>query len=242
MQQIPRLNRLISVRRMQTPPGTTNEVTPMAELLIMEPQQQTSQALERILAQAGHDCKVCQSAQEGIECVYSGRHSLAILNARMPWSESYSLLRLMAEKHYSVLFLTSESDNEAHLRTLYQGACDVLVVPSSSAALLQKVDALLSDAHSVLAFGSIRMDLHKHIVTLDEEEMTLTAQEFSLLQALLQSPDVPLSRADLLRKAWGYEALCETRTVDVHIQRLRRKLGNERIETVYKMGYRLKAV
>ena len=75
---------------------------------------------------------------------------------------------------------------------------------------------------------------------LDGERVELTAQEFALLLALMENPDMPISREQLLRKAWGYQSIGETRTVDVHVQRLRKKLGVERIETVYKCGYRLK--
>ena len=72
------------------------------------------------------------------------------------------------------------------------------------------------------------------------EPLSLTAQEFELLQALMRSPDTPVSRQELLRTAWGYQSIGITRTVDVHVQRLRRKLGAKAIETVYKTGYRLR--
>ena len=68
----------------------------------------------------------------------------------------------------------------------------------------------------------------------------LTAQEMALLLALMNQPDTPVSREQLLREAWGYQSMGETRTVDVHVQRLRKKLGEDWIETVYKCGYRLR--
>jgi len=77
-------------------------------------------------------------------------------------------------------------------------------------------------------------------VLLDGRRVELTAQEFALLGALMEKPDIPVSREQLLRTAWGYQSMGETRTVDVHVQRLRKKLGGDYIETVYKCGYRLK--
>jgi DNA-binding response OmpR family regulator len=99
---------------------------------------------------------------------------------------------------------------------------------------------LLSETNSHLSIGALRLDLEHRECTLDGENLALTAQEFSLLQALMESPDSPLTREELLRTAWGYHSAGETRTVDVHIQRLRRKIGTSCIETVYKLGYRLK--
>ena len=91
-----------------------------------------------------------------------------------------------------------------------------------------------------MTIGGLSLDVEKHHATLDGKTLILTAQEFALLQALMQSPDAALSREQLLRTAWGYQGIGETRTVDVHIQRLRRKIGAACIETVYKLGYRLK--
>ena len=84
------------------------------------------------------------------------------------------------------------------------------------------------------------MDEKERVALLGGRRVELTAQEFALLLALLERPDTPDSREQLLRTAWGYQSMGETRTVDVHVQRLRKKLGGEYIETVYKCGYRLK--
>ena len=87
----------------------------------------------------------------------------------------------------------------------------------------------------------LAIDEDERAVYVDGEPCDLTQQEFYLLQELAQNPDRPLSREELLRDAWGYQSPGETRTVDVHIQRLRKKLGFSCIETVYRRGYRLRA-
>lgn len=86
----------------------------------------------------------------------------------------------------------------------------------------------------------LSVDEKERVALLDGRRVELTAQEFALLLALMEKPDIPVSREQLLRRAWGYQSMGETRTVDVHVQRLRKKLGGEYIETVYKCGYRLK--
>ena len=98
----------------------------------------------------------------------------------------------------------------------------------------------MQTSERLLTMGGLRLDVQRKEATLDGEPLSLTAQEFALLQALMQSPDAALTREQLLRTAWGYQGVGETRTVDVHVQRLRRKLGATCIETVYKLGYRLR--
>ena len=123
-----------------------------------------------------------------------------------------------------------------NLRALYPGQSDVLVLPFSQKTLLARVRPLLSDREPIPELTVLEGE---RVALLDGQRVELTAQEFALLLALLESPDTPISREELLRKAWGYQSMGETRTVDVHVQRLRRKLGMDRIETVYKCGYRL---
>lgn len=84
------------------------------------------------------------------------------------------------------------------------------------------------------------MDEDAQVALLNGRRVELTAQEMALLLALMNQPDTPVSREQLLREAWGYQSMGETRTVDVHVQRLRKKLGEDWIETVYKCGYRLR--
>ncbi|MBE5796451.1 MAG: response regulator transcription factor [Clostridiales bacterium] len=139
-----------------------------------------------------------------------------------------------------MLFIAGEAGNATHLRALYQGCCGVLPAPFTAEELRTIVSALLAETNRLLTIGPLRLDTERREATLAGEQLTLTAQEFSLLHALMQSPDAALSREELLRTAWGYQGVGETRTVDVHVQRLRRKLGPSCIETVYKHGYRLK--
>ena len=86
----------------------------------------------------------------------------------------------------------------------------------------------------------ISVDETAQVALLNGRRVELTAQEMALLLALMNQPDTPVSREQLLREAWGYQSMGETRTVDVHVQRLRKKLGEDWIETVYKCGYRLR--
>ncbi len=223
------------------PHNDPNEVrNTMADILIIEPDRHTGYHMCEALSLGGHFCQTVSSVADSAEILEDCPRLLTILNARMPWTESFTLLRVLEERGWPVLFITTDAGNADHLRALYQGCCDVLPTPISAIALLQTVETLLTETNRLLTIGPLRLDTERHEATLAGEQLTLTAQEFALLHALMQSPDAALSREELLRTAWGYQGVGETRTVDVHVQRLRRKLGPSCIETVYKHGYRLK--
>lgn len=212
----------------------------MASILIIDPDKNTRLRMCEALEMANHRCLPAETIAEGYEIAKHSTRLVTILNARLPWAESFNLLHLLEEKSWPLLFTTADVNNVRHLRALYQGPRGVLLSPFDGAQLRHSVAMLLSETNSQLTIGALRLDIEHRECTLDGESLLLTAQEFSLLQALMESPDSPLTREELLRTAWGYQNIGETRTVDVHIQRLRRKLGSSCIETVYKLGYRLK--
>ncbi|MBQ3156640.1 MAG: response regulator transcription factor [Clostridia bacterium] len=212
----------------------------MADILIIDPDLNTCMQMAAALEAAHHRCVLAHTIAEAYDIARHSTRLLTILNARLSWAESFSLLRLLEEKSWPLLFVTSESSTIRHLHTLYQGPRGVVLAPFDDHQLRHSVASLLSETNSQLTIGALRLDVEHRECTLDGESLTLTAQEFSLLQALMESPDAPLTREELLRTAWGYHTAGETRTVDVHIQRLRRKIGTSCIETVYKLGYRLK--
>jgi len=212
----------------------------MSAILIIDPDFRTRLHMREALTSANHCCLLTDNVTEGCSIVRHSTQMLVILNARLPWAESISLLHLLEEKGWPLLFVTADANTASHLQALYQGPCDVLLSPVDSRQLQHSVSSLLAETNRQLSIGALRLDVEHRECTLDGEYLPLTAQEFSLLQALMESPDAPLTREELLRTAWGYQNMGETRTVDVHIQRLRRKLGSSCIETVYKLGYRLK--
>ncbi len=212
----------------------------MAAILIIDPEKATRARLCDALERAHHRCILAESIAEGHEIIRHSTRMVTILSARLNWAESFLLLRTLEEKAWPVLFITAEPDAAHHLQALYHGPRAVLPAPYDAEQLHRCIARLQVQSGSQLTIGALRLDVERRECTLDGETLPLTAQEFSLLQALMESPDAPLTREELLRTAWGYKAAGETRTVDVHIQRLRRKLGTSCIETVYKLGYRLK--
>ena len=211
----------------------------MASILIYEPDMTLAKKLCDSLKKEKYDAILCDGTQTELPDVQDERAPLVILDAQLKWTLCRPLLERFAHLGCPILFLTGDRKMSAHLKALYGGASDVLVTPFSHKALKARVNALLGEKKEV---PEISLDESERVVLLDGRRVELTAQEYALLLALMEKPDVPVSREQLLRKAWGYQSMGETRTVDVHIQRLRKKLGCEYIETVYKCGYRLQGL
>lgn len=212
----------------------------MAEILIMEPEIHLGTRMKDILSHAGHACTLSQTIDQGLAQVAASPRLLTLLNARLPWKESFTFLKTLDEKGWPLLFMTGDAANAEHLRAMYHSPCNVLLSPFDGPRLISAVAELTRSTGDLLTLGGLQLDLQNRQVKKNGQELNLTAQEFALLHALMQSPDAAVSREELLRTAWGYQTIGETRTVDVHIQRLRRKIGHASIETVYKLGYRLR--
>lgn len=211
----------------------------MADILVMEPEGRTNRMMCRALETAGHTCRGCGSVAEGSRLLQGNVRMATVLNAGLPWRESRAFLDALKSKGLPVLFVTAVAANAEHLKAMYGEDCDVLLCPFTEAQLVQAMEHLLAQSPAVLTLGGLWMDVENRLVKVQGRPLTLTTQEFALLQALMRSPNATLSREELLRTAWGYQGVGITRTVDVHVQRLRRKLGGSYIETIYKMGYRL---
>ena len=209
----------------------------MATILIYEPDEVLAQKLCDSLKKEKYDAIRCDEHQSVPPLPADGPAPLVILDARLKWTLCRPLLQAFSQAGCPVLFVTEDRSMRDHLRALYTGANDVLVAPFTHKALKNRLLSLFGET-------AVRCELslneEERVVLLDGRRVELTAQEFALLNVLMEKPGTPVSREHLLRTAWGYQSMGETRTVDVHIQRLRKKLGGDYIETVYKCGYKLK--
>ncbi|MDD5899122.1 MAG: response regulator transcription factor [Clostridia bacterium] len=209
----------------------------MATILMYEPNEALAQKLCDFLKKENYDAIRCDEHDHALPGTGDENAPLVILDAQLKWTLCRPLLEQFSRRGCPILFVTGDRQMSAHLRALYAGASDVLVAPFGHKALKAKVQALLGEP---AARCELALDEQERAVLLDGRRVELTAQEYALLNALMEKPDVPVSREQLLRTAWGYQSMGETRTVDVHVQRLRKKLGGDYIETVYKCGYRLR--
>ena len=211
----------------------------MVKLLIWEPDEQIARKIQDALKNEAYE--VCRMG--GTDDLPVAGHQegplMVLMDARMRWSDCRPLLESCRKQNLPLLFLTADkrASAHAHLKALYAGPCEVTTLPLQAKALRSKLTMLRGTEEGN---RELRVDEEERVALLDGRRVELTAQEMALLLALMEKPDTPVSREQLLRKAWGYQSIGETRTVDVHVQRLRKKLGGEYIETVYKCGYRLR--
>ena len=207
----------------------------MATIMIYEPNEIIAQKLCDSLKKEKYNAIRCD--ENVIPSFSDDSIPLVMMDAQLRWTTCRPLLEAFQKHGCPILFLTGDRKMSAHLRALYGGRSNVLTVPFSQKALHAKVHNALGECAPL---RELSVDEKERVALLDGRRVELTAQEFALLLALMEKPDIPVSREQLLRRAWGYQSMGETRTVDVHVQRLRKKLGGEYIETVYKCGYRLK--
>lgn len=156
--------------------------------------------------------------------------------------DGYELLPRLIKRKIPVIFLTSRDSLKDKVHGLDIGADDYITKPFEGSELIARIKAVLrrkGKEENRKGFDDIEIRYDERRVLRGSEEVELTAKEYKLLKNLLENVNVAVSRENLLEVVWGYDYPGNTRTVDIHIQKLRSKLGTERIKTVFKMGYRL---
>ena len=204
------------------------------------------------LMKAGYRVSTANAGLQALELVRSERPALVVLDLMLPGISGYEVLeRLRADattRDVGVLMLTARKEEPDRIKGLSLGADDYLVKPFSAQELVLRVGAILrrvsasGGAGDVLVIGPIHIDRSAHRVTADGAEMDLTPTEYKLLLTLAERRGRVQDRARLLETVWDAAPDIQTRTVDMHVQRLRSKLGaaGDLIETVRGFGYRLK--
>ena len=213
----------------------------MAHLLLVEDDASVRQIVTLQLSLVGYDVRAAEDAMQARRMLEEKTPDLAILDIMLPGEDGFSLAGTMMEQAVPVLFLTAKTAVSDRVRGLRMGAEDYMLKPFEPEELLARVENILrrtKKEQTRFVFGALEVDLPSRRVTKDGRKVALTALEFDLLAMLIRRSNVALSREALLSGVWGYAYQGETRTVDVHIQRLRGKIGAAYIETVYKYGYR----
>jgi len=161
----------------------------------------------------------------------------------LPGKDGFALLETMKHYQIPVIFLTAKDDVGSKIQGLTGGAEDYIVKPFEILELIVRIEKVLSRTNripQVIQVLDMEINLEEHTVRKAGEEVALKPMEFELLVVLAKNKNRAISRENLLRMVWGVDYVGETRTVDVHIGQLRKKLGlNEVIKTVSKLGYRL---
>jgi DNA-binding response OmpR family regulator len=222
----------------------------MSHILVVEDDHDIADLIAHYLEKAGHTVDRLSSGAAVIPKLRARPADLVILDLMLPGMDGLLVCQAMRADSITagipVIMLTARGEEGDRIAGLELGADDYVTKPFSPKELVARVAARLrrvapTPSVAVVQYGPIAIDADRHTVTLDGREIKLTAKEFLLLQYLVQHRGRVLSRDLLLTDVWGYQYTGGTRTVDVHIRRLREKLPvlNESIETVKQFGYKL---
>jgi DNA-binding response OmpR family regulator len=223
-----------------------------SEVLVVEDEPDIRNLIAFHLAREGFRCRTAATGPEALWEVRSHRPDLVILDLMLPEMDGLEVCRRLRQERETaavpIIMLTAKSDEVDRVLGLEMGADDYVAKPFSPKELVARVRAVLRrarppEAAGPLVSGALMVDPARHVAMLAGQPLALTPKEFDLLQALLESAGRVLSRGHLLNRVWGYARAdeIESRTIDVHVRRLRAKLGEEgrRIATVKSIGYRL---
>lgn len=221
-----------------------------AQLVVVDDEPEIRGLVADYLGKSGFSVRRCANGQELDAVLASGPADLVVLDVSMPGEDGFAIARrLRAERMTPIIMLTASDDVVDRIVGLEVGADDYLTKPFSPAELTLRIQALLRRlnapaiaAGSTLVAGPLTVDRAEHRALLDGEELNLTATEYKLLVLLLERRGRVQTRPQLLETVWEAQPDIQTRTVDMHVQRLRSKLGEvgEMIETVRGFGYRFK--
>jgi DNA-binding response OmpR family regulator len=215
----------------------------MIKILIVEDELPISSLIRMKLTRQGYYCECAPDGQVAADLIEKKLYDLILLDVMLPIYNGFDLMNYIRPMNIPVIFLTARGDVQDKVRGLKLGAEDYIVKPFEMVELIARIEVVLRRYHK----GSAAIEIGDVVINVDAREVTrqgkpvdLTIKEFDLLVLLAQNQNIALFRETLFERVWGMEFLGDTRTLDSHIQRLRRKLGWEtRIKTVYKVGYRL---
>jgi len=215
----------------------------MLNILIVEDEQAIANLIDINLSEEGYHCTCALDGQQAADFIEQENYDLILLDIMLPEIDGYELLEFIRPIGTPVIFITAKDAVDDKIKGLKLGADDYLVKPFQIGELLARVEAVLrryGKSDKQLAFKEVSINIDSRQVIKNNCPIDLTVKEFDLLVELIRNKNVALYRDRLYEKVWQEEFIGETRTLDSHIQRLRKKLGwEECIKTVFRIGYRL---
>ena len=215
----------------------------MTKILIVEDEKPISKLIEMSLTSAGYACTCVYDGMAAADLLEEHRYDLVLLDIMLPGASGYELMDYIRPMDIPVIFLTAKTSVADRVKGLRLGADDYLGKPFEIIELLARVESVLRRYHKteeVLEAGDLVIDVVSRVVKKNGEVVNLTKKEFDLLVMFVQNRNIALFREKIYEHVWESAYTGDRRTVDLHVQRLRRKVGwEDKIKPVYKVGYRL---
>ncbi|MBM6383538.1 MULTISPECIES: response regulator transcription factor [Paenibacillus] len=226
------------------------------KVLVVDDESSIVSAIAYALRREGYEVETANDGEEALVKVASFHPQVMILDVMMPRLDGYGVCRRLEDREdIGIILLTVKNDIVDKIVGLEMGADDYMTKPFEIRELLARVKALMrrveksspppdEQKNQAIVNGDLRIHVAHRTVTVREEKLDLTPKEFDLLTILMSNPERVYTRDDLLDRVWGMEYAGGTRTVDIHIQRLRKKIGDtdqQKLQTVYGIGYKASA-
>lgn len=215
----------------------------MIQILIVEDEPPISNLIRLSLSKEGYACTCAPDGAQAADLLERGRYDLILLDVMLPEIDGFELMEYIRPMEIPVIFLTAKNAVADRVRGLRAGAEDYIVKPFEVVELLARVDVVLRRYRkngAVLRVGGLEIDTCAMQVMRDGVEIALTKKEYDLLLLFARNPRRALFRETIYERVWGEEYQYGSKTVDLHVQRLRKKVGWEaRLQAVNKVGYRL---
>lgn len=215
----------------------------MSCILMIEDEQSIGQMVKMCLSKHGYLCDVAGDGAQATGLLEQKRYDLILLDIMLPDMNGYELLEYIKEFAVPVIFVTAKTAVQDRVKGLRLGAEDYITKPFDLQELLARIETVLrryQKDRTILTLGKIQVNTLCRAVELSGIPVSLTAKEYDLLLFLIRNKNIALYRETIYEQIWQEPYLGNTRTIDLHIQRLKKKLElGDAIETIYKVGYRL---
>ncbi|HIX77858.1 MAG TPA: response regulator transcription factor [Candidatus Fusicatenibacter merdavium] len=215
----------------------------MIRILIVEDEAPISNLMNLSLKKAGYFCDCAYDGEEAAEKIGNGKYDLILLDVMLPKIDGFELMDYIRPLEIPVIFITAKNSVSDRVKGLRMGAEDYIVKPFEVIELLARVDVVLrryKKTDEVLEVCGLCIDPRSMRVQRDGKDISLTRKEYELLLLFARNPNTALYRETIYERVWGGELEYGSKTVDLHVQRLRKKTGLGReLQAVNKVGYRL---
>ncbi len=215
----------------------------MLKILIAEDEEPIANLIRVNLKKAGYECTCAYDGEEAANLMEEGHYDLLLLDIMLPKISGYELMEYAKTLSLPVIFITAMGTTNHKVTGLKMGAEDYIAKPFEIVELLARVEAVLrryNKIGKIIKVLDVEIDLSSRIVLQNGQQVLLTLKEYELLLFFVRNPNIALYREVIYEQVWEKEYTGDSRTVDLHVQRLKKKLGWEgHICAVYKIGYRL---
>lgn len=213
----------------------------MYKILVVEDDSSIAKMIEVTLSMGNYQCETCGDGLLAENLIKNKKFDLILLDVMLPGIDGFSLMEIIRPLKVPVIFITAKQDVVDRVRGLKLGAEDYILKPFEAMELLARVEVVLRRFHGQeesIAYGEIQIDVAGHKVISQGEQISLTPKEFEVFLFFLKHQNIVIRKERLMAEVWGYDFSGETRTVDTHVQQVRKKLKlQDKLLTVPKVGY-----